>query len=61
MKIGTYTKDSVKIVDSGKLYLVHPDTNQLQEVTFFVAKNDEMYYYHVQLPLCLDLYNQEQD
>ena len=40
MKIGTYTKDAVKIVGSCKLYLVHPDTKKLQEVTFFVAKND---------------------
>ena len=40
MKIGTYTKDAVKIVGSCKFYLVHPDTKQLQEVTFFVAKND---------------------
>ena len=40
MKIGTYTKDAVKIVDSCKFYLVHLDTKKLQEVTFFVAKND---------------------
>ena len=33
MKIGTYTL-------SCKFYLVHLDTKQLQEVTFFVAKND---------------------
>ena len=40
MKSGTYTKDSVKIVSSSKFYLVHPDSKTLQEVTFFVAKND---------------------
>ena len=40
MKIGTYTKYAVKIVGSCKFYLVHPDTKKLQEVTFFVAKND---------------------
>ena len=40
MKIETYTKDAVKIVGSCKFYLAHPDTKKLQEVTFFVAKND---------------------
>ena len=40
MKIGTYTKDAVKTVGSCKFYLVHPDTKKLQEMTFFVAKND---------------------
>ena len=40
MKFGTYTKDAVKIVHSCQCSLVHPDTKQLQEVTFFVAKND---------------------
>ena len=40
MKIGTYIKDAVKIVGSCKFYLVHSDTIKLQEVTFFVAKND---------------------
>ena len=41
MEIGTYTTDKLKIVDSYKFYLVHPDTKTLQEVTFFVAKNDK--------------------
>ena len=40
MKIGTCTKDAVKLVGSCKFYFVHLDTKQLQEVTFFVAKND---------------------
>ena len=40
MEIGTYTTDTVKIVHSCKFYLVHPDTNMLQEVTFFVARNN---------------------
>ena len=40
MKIEIYTKDAVKSVGSCKFYLVHLDTKQLQEVTFFVAKND---------------------
>ena len=40
MEIGSYTTDTVKIVGSCKFYLVHPDTKKVQEVTFFVAKND---------------------
>ena len=40
MEIGTYTVDTVKIVGSCKFYLVHPDTKKLQEVTFFIARND---------------------
>ena len=40
MKIGTYTKDAVKIVGSCKFYSVHLDTKTLEEVTFLVAKND---------------------
>ena len=34
MEIGTYTTETVKIVDSYKFYLVHPGTKNLQEVTF---------------------------
>ena len=40
LEIGTYTTDTVKIVGSCLFYLVHPDTKKLQEVTFYVAKND---------------------
>ena len=40
MKIGTYAKDTVKIVGSCKFYIVLSDTKQLQEVTFFVVMND---------------------
>ena len=38
LEIGTYTTDTVKIVGSCLFYLVHPDTEKLQEVTFYVAK-----------------------
>ena len=38
LEIGTYTTDTVKIVGSCLFYLVHPDTKNLQEVTFYVAK-----------------------
>ena len=40
MEIGTYTTDTMKIVESCIFYLVHLDTKKLQEVTFFVAEND---------------------
>ena len=40
MEIGTYTTDTVRIVQSCIFYLVHWDTRKLQEVTFFVAEND---------------------
>ena len=40
LDIGTYTTDKVKIVGSCLFYLVHLDTKELQEVMFYVAKND---------------------
>ena len=40
LEIGTYTTDTVKIVGSCLFYLVHLDTKKLQEVTFYVARND---------------------
>ena len=40
MEIATYSTDTVKIEGSCKFYLVHLDTKRLQEVTFFVARND---------------------
>ena len=40
MQMGTYTNDTVKIVGTCKLYLVHPDTKKLVETTFYVATNN---------------------
>ena len=40
LEIGTYTTDTVKIVGSCVFYLVHPDTKNLMEVTFYVVMND---------------------
>ena len=37
---GTYTNDTVKIVGTCTLYLVHLDTKKLLETTFYVATND---------------------
>ena len=40
LEIGTYTTNTVKLVGSCVLYLAHPDTKHLQEVTFYVASNN---------------------
>ena len=40
LKIGTYTTNKVKVVGSCVLYVVHSDTQCLQEVTFYVASNN---------------------
>ena len=40
LHIGTYSNDTVKIVGTCKLYLVHPDTKKLVETIFYVATND---------------------
>ena len=40
MENGTYATDSVKNVGSCKFYLVCPDPKMLQEVAFFVARNE---------------------
>ena len=40
LEIDTYTTDTVKIVGSCLFYSVHPDTKKLQDVTFYVSRND---------------------
>ena len=40
LEIGTYTTDRVKLVGSCMCYLVHPDSECLLEVTFYVASNN---------------------
>ena len=40
LEIDTYKTDTVKIVGSCLFDVVHLDTKKLQEVTFYVAKND---------------------
>ena len=40
LEIGIYTNDTVGIIGSFLFYLVHPDTKKLQEVTFYVTRND---------------------
>ena len=40
LEIGTYTTNTVMLVHSCTFYLVHPNTKQLQGVTFYVATNN---------------------
>ena len=40
LEIGTYTTNTVKLVGSHTFYLVHPDTKQPQEVTFYVTSSN---------------------
>ena len=41
LEICTYTTDTVKLVGSCMFYLLHPDTKNLQEVTFYEASNND--------------------
>ena len=61
LEIGTYTNDTVKIVGSCLFYLVHPDTKNLQEVTFYVAKMMVVSCCAALQHLHLDLYDLTQD
>ena len=40
MQIGTYMTDTVEIVGSCTFYAVHPDSNKLIPVIFYVSTND---------------------
>ena len=55
LQIGTYTNDTVKIVGTCKLYLVHPDTKKLIETIFYVATNDGSVLLSCKSMLALDL------
>ena len=55
LQIGTYTNDTVKIVGTCKLYLVHPDTKKLIETIFYVATNDGSVLLSCKSTLALDL------
>ena len=54
-QIETHTNDTVKIVGTCKLYLVHPDTKKLLETTFCVADNDGSVLLSCNSTLALDL------
>ena len=55
LEIGTYTTNTVKIVGSCLFYLVHPDTKKLQEVVFYVARNDDSVFMSCTTTLALGL------
>ena len=40
LEIGTYTTNNIKVVGFCILYVVHPDTQCLQEVTFHVTSHE---------------------
>ena len=40
LQLGAYTNKKVKILGSCNLYIIHPDTRYIAEVTFFVASNE---------------------
>ena len=55
LQIGTYTNDTVKIVGTYKLYLVHLDTKKLIVTIFYVATNDGSVLLSCKSTLALDL------
>ena len=55
LQIGTYTNDTVKIVGTCTLYLVHPDTKKLVETIFYVATNGGSVLLSCKSTLTLDL------
>ena len=40
LKIGTYTTDTIKIIGTMTIYLLHPDSKKLVETTFYIASNE---------------------
>ena len=40
LKIGTYTTDTIKIIGTTTIYLLHPDSKKLVETTFYIASNE---------------------
>ena len=40
LKIGTYTTDTIKIIGTTIIYLIHPDSKKLTEKTFYIASNE---------------------
>ena len=55
LQIGTYTNDTVKIVGTCKLYLVHLDIKKPIETIFYVATNDGSVLLSCKSTLALDL------
>ena len=40
LKIGTYTADTIKIIGTAVIYLMHPDNKQLIAMTFHIASSE---------------------
>ena len=40
LKIGTYTMDTIKIIGTTTIYLLHPDSKKLVETTFYIVSNE---------------------
>ena len=40
LKIGTYTMDTIKIIRTTTIYLLHPDSKKLVETTFYITSNE---------------------
>ena len=40
LKIGTYTADTIRIIGTTTIYLIHPDSKQATKMTFHVASNE---------------------
>ena len=40
LKIGTYTTETIKIIGTMTIYLLHPDSKKLVETTFYIASNE---------------------
>ena len=40
LKIGTYTTDTIKIIGTTTIYLLHPDSKKLVEMTCYIASNE---------------------
>ena len=40
LKIGTYTMDTIKIIGTTTIYLLHPDSKKLVDTTFYITSNE---------------------
>ena len=40
LKVGTYTTDTIKIIGTSIIYLIHPDSKKLMEMIFYIASNE---------------------
>ena len=40
LKIGTYTTDTIRIIGTTTIYLIHPDSKKPTEMTFHIASNE---------------------